>query len=568
MNRKLIQLFTKVVLVGILAAMLPHSLTAYAANAKISFSDPSVMVNNEVTVTMKIASSGGEPLGKADVMLSYDSSMLKFLGGPNAEGDAGSIRLQAVSGADQQTVFNFTLKFKAIKAGTAKITIASQEVYDADYQLVTVEKQGDSTVKIAPLATSSKDATLKSLMIEPGTLTPEFSPEIENYTASVGTDISKLVVNAVAANAGANVELQGTDLQAGDNRVICRVTAEDGETIKNYTITVTKAEGSNDEGAAGNSDFESSGLSVTAGGIQYAVASEFTAQLPEGFETTMYSYKGTEVMAGRGLEKELTLLYLTDAEGGGGFFIYNEASDSFAPFISIEVTAKAVVAVPLDEGVSVPKGLVPCVITIGDTKVDGWVWESDSNNSDPDYCIIYGMNWNGEKGFYRYDRKEQTIQRFFQDGVSAEEFRNLGITYNRLIDDYDFRLIIIIVLAVFSVISVILVIILALKGTKSRERGSRKTKEPYVTDDDYYIEDEDEQAVPLTDRDSEGDAQTEDGHMLEQPDRSDDDFEELEIPDDAEQALGSNIGEKPYELKESSVKKQDEDDDFEMMDLF
>ena len=44
-------------------------LTAYAGSGKITFSDPTASVGNQVSVTMKIASSDGTALNRADVML-------------------------------------------------------------------------------------------------------------------------------------------------------------------------------------------------------------------------------------------------------------------------------------------------------------------------------------------------------------------------------------------------------------------------------------------------------------------------------------------------------------------
>lgn len=64
-------------------------LTAYAGAGKITFSDPTASVGNQVSVTMKIASSDGTALNKADVMLEYDAQSLEFLSGTSANGGAG-----------------------------------------------------------------------------------------------------------------------------------------------------------------------------------------------------------------------------------------------------------------------------------------------------------------------------------------------------------------------------------------------------------------------------------------------------------------------------------------------
>ena len=195
-------------LAGALAAAGPFGrIAAWAENTRIAFSDPSVMVGNEVTVTMKVTSDS--PLGTAEIMLSYDPNVLEFVNGTNANGGAGAIKvLGTMESADQKT-FSFNLKFKALQAGNTQISVTSQEIYDMDSQTLSLDKQGSSTVKVTSPVTYSNDAALKSLKISPGTLTPEFSPSVDQYQASVDGNTADLVVNAVASNAGASVSLEG-----------------------------------------------------------------------------------------------------------------------------------------------------------------------------------------------------------------------------------------------------------------------------------------------------------------------------------------------------------------------
>lgn len=594
MNRKLKKLLTTAVLAYILAAVIPIShVTAFAADAKLSFSDPDVMVGNEVTVDMKIESTDGGTLGKSNVMLAYDPELLQFISGSGAEGDAGAIRVTGAMDSDRQTVFAFSLKFKALKAGAAQITVTSQEVYDADSQMVTLSKVGNSTVTIAAPATSSKDADLKSLKIDPGTLTPEFSPAVLEYTASVGPDVENLVVNGVASNAGANVEVVGGALSDGENQVICRVTAEDGQTVKNYVITVTRGEVEAGAPDSSTAEAEATGLKVTLFGQEYTVASQFdVSQLPAGFEASTSKFREIEVMSGQAVDRDLTLLYLTDAAGTGGFYVYNKTNGKVAPYVTFKVGSQDIVAIPIDDGVKTPSGFVDCVITVGNAKLGGWNWKSDSSEADPEYCIFYGINWNGDKRFYRYDREEQTIQRFFQDGVSAEDYRELGSTYNRLIHDYDMQLIIIVVLIVICVILAALSVILLLKKNGGRgDRGGRK-KKPFETDDFYEEDDEEEDDISYSERtrrpvrpEQEArvkpftraesymrDEDVEEPAVLEAApdvnpyvdvsDSFDDDFGQEISLEEAEQELAARLGQKAVDSED------DDDDDFKSLDLF
>ena len=65
-----------------MTVMMPaQMITAFAANARIAFSDPSATVGGKIKVNMKITSS--DNLANADVMLSYDSNILEFVDGTN-----------------------------------------------------------------------------------------------------------------------------------------------------------------------------------------------------------------------------------------------------------------------------------------------------------------------------------------------------------------------------------------------------------------------------------------------------------------------------------------------------
>jgi hypothetical protein len=466
MNKKLKKMITSFLLVCMLAVVSPWGhMVSFASDAKISFSDPSVMVGNDVTVNMKVSSD--TPLGTAEIMLSYDPGILEFVSGTNANGGAGAIKILGTMNSADQKTFNFSLKFKTLKAGNGKISVTSQEIYDVNSGAISLSKQGSATVKVTSPATTSKDATLKSLKISPGTLTPAFSTAVDSYTAEVDKNTADLVVNAVASNAGAHVTLQGDKgLKAGENQVVVKVTAEDGQTIKNYTINVTKAEGgettpaSNAGGETGEAQFSSA--SVTIQDVVYSIASSFDeSTLPEGFEAKTYQYKGTEVMAGKGLEKDILLLYLKDEGGNGGFFIYNEAADSWSPFVEVKTTEKAVVIMPLDKDTAVPEGFKEQQIEIDGVKVTGWVVNTESK---PEYCLFYGMNWNGDKNFYRYDLSEKTVQRYFASGVTNDKYVELANTYSDLLKDYHLQFYILIAISVLALALLILVIFLIKRG--------------------------------------------------------------------------------------------------------
>lgn len=556
--KRLKQLVTSLILAFLIGSVLPyHLFDAYAASARISFSDLSVMVGNEVNVTMKVTSA--DALGGADVTLSYDPNILEFVGGNNANGGAGSIRLLGSMDTSNTTSFSFTLKFKALQAATTNITVSNEEILDVNAQPVTLSKIGQSTIKVTSPASFSKDAALKSLKIDPGTLTPAFSSSITEYTASVDGNTESITVSAGTAHANAKVAVSDTKLQVGDNKIVVKVTAEDGQTVKNYTVNVTKAvpnETAESESGAGETEAaEMSSQTVTIGQSVYTLAASFDeSALPAGFEASVYQYKGQEVMAGKGTQSDYILLYLEDAKGSRGFYSYDEKTDSFSATVEVKAQEFSIVTVPLDEGVEVPAGFSKKIIVINNQDVEGWVWSGEKEEQR--YGVFYGMNGKGEKDFYRYDKEEMTIQRYFQDpnadtGVTTDQYVLVAEKYNSLLKDYRLRLIVIGILGVLAVVLLVIVILL-LKKKKggphddSASRYQNPRKEKRVMEDEYEEEEDFEEGY-----------------------EEDYDLEDRDIgknSQDCDSLPPSTLSDRSGRPVKVRIQKEDTQDDFGMMD--
>lgn len=413
----------------LLAALM--TLESFAANARISFSDPSTQVGQEVAVTMKFSSTDGQPLGDTKVTLNYDTAMLEYMGGSdNVSGDMGILQ---VRGGQGSTEVVSELRFKALKAGTAAISVSDWEGYDTNGNVLAEVKTGSSAITIDRLPTSSDDASLQSLQVSPGKLDPSFNPETDTYRVTVGLDTQDLTVSAVPNNDGATVVLEGgSELQEGENTVLCKVTAQDGATVKNYTIVVNKVEG---------------------------------------------------------------------GENGGETSVPSEMPEVLAELNSL---AKKVQIIGLPAEMEVPKGLKESDITIGDAKVTGWVPE---NSEDPAYCVFYGVNENGDQDFYRFDRRDKTLQRYFDDGEKVSpEVLEAAEKYNELVDDYNkMKWIGISVGAALGLLSLVLLILLIMARRDqdmyakpaARQKDTREPKNQApgrnLTKEERYMMDEEEE---------------------------------------------------------------------------
>lgn len=442
---------------------------AFAMGISISFADVNATVGDEVNLVMTLSSSDGN-IDSATVMLSYDDSVLDFVGGTNAQGGAGSIKVTSNTGTNSSNQ-NYSLKFKAKVAKDTTVVVSSWEVYDNNAKMATMQSQGSGKIKIkdaevAPgttdestvekkkeesttAAADKKDASLSSLKVSPGKLTPDFKSNVKNYDMNVAGNISNIAVSVKPRQDGSKVVITGNDnLVVGVNAVTVKVTSPDGSVVESYIINVKKSEMKKtqedsttaEESVVAESEGEdsldivSTNNGLTIGGIDYQVSDSFDKNiLPEGFEESTFTYKGREVKAGKMKNQDVYILYLVGNDGSGDFYIYDDASDKWSVYTQIDTNTKSITVMPLDKGVEVPKGFVESILVINGKKIRGWIWGSDNEKR---YCVVYAMNSDGRKDFYRYDMEEGTIQRYFVDpnadtGVSKAEYDVLEKKYER-----------------------------------------------------------------------------------------------------------------------------------------
>ncbi len=89
--------------------------------------------------------------------------------------------------------------------------------------------------------TQGSDAYLKTFSATPGTMSPDFSSMVTNYTITVSSDVDQLSVTCSTADANAQVtEAKGfKNLQLGNNKATIKVKGASG-TICTYNFTIVK----------------------------------------------------------------------------------------------------------------------------------------------------------------------------------------------------------------------------------------------------------------------------------------------------------------------------------------
>lgn len=475
------------------------ALPVFAAAGRITFTDPAANVGEAVSVTMQVAATDGSSVGSADIMLSYDPALLEFTGGEHANGGAGSIRIVGFASSESQSSLSFQLNFKALQAGSAVVSVTSQEVYTFNEELISMERLGNATVTINAPANFSTDANLASLAVSPGSLNPGFSPDVTTYTATVAEDAETIVIDAKQNDNAAKLAVSGnTNLKAGQvNKVTVRVTAEDNQTSKTYTINVTREgtaettapEETTEAESESESESETEPLPegnavVVVDGVSYAIAKSLEGiEIPEGYAAEEYLYQEIPVASAKNTEKDLRLLYLVNESGAGQFFIYNEVSHAFSPYRILSTSGLALTVLPFEEGVGMPDGYIEDEIQIQNEVLRAWIPENELNR---EFCLIYAMNENGEKSLYQYDIKEETIQRYVplakgmdaEDVFSSPDYLAQVDEYNVLIEEYNRQFYL--SLALGGICLVLIIVIFNLIFLRNRDKKDREELEDEI----------------------------------------------------------------------------------------
>lgn len=113
--------------------------------------------------------------------------------------------------------------------------------------IVSISTPGDTTT-LHEFNFLSSNAELSNLSLSSGTLTPAINSGTFAYSAEVPFTTHTLTITPTKAetNANGNVVISGNSsadliLSVGSNIIIIAITAQDGVTIKTYTLTVTRA---------------------------------------------------------------------------------------------------------------------------------------------------------------------------------------------------------------------------------------------------------------------------------------------------------------------------------------
>lgn len=369
----------------------------------------------------------------------------------------------------------------------------------------------------------SSNASLGSLVISAGTLSPEFSAATKDYTATVDYSCSSLAVTANPADSKASVtSVTGNDsLEVGENTVSVVVTAEDGST-STYNIVVTRRAEDDPE----NADKQDNWKKFNINGTEWTMVNDIPEDVvPEGFEHSKTVIDGLEYNTLHGTFGDITLVYL-QSESGNGLFVYDAAQNAAYEYVRINSESHFIVVL-LPKVDDVPEGYNEVSLSI-EGKGVATAYQTKAEKKDDktkDFYLVYAINDNGESGWYTYDSVDGTYMRTELSTPTVAQEENDAVK-SELVPGIANKYLVL--AAILILVIIILALLLLVVVVKNKKRTANDE------DDEEDDEEDDTKELDIEDNDIE-DNIIEDDTIAEDNEENSDEENDIEANDDAQE---------------------------------
>lgn len=377
---------------ALLCAMLFSLLqVSYAAGMSVSAGQSTVSVGRTVAFTITV------PAGSEAWTYSVAYSANLTL----ESGDLAPMGFEGDNRTNQ-------LVFRANDTGTGSVWISAGSycVSGVDYDasgsasvaIVSASTPDDSEPDYTPSAPGkSGNNALSALTVSAGTLTPAFDPAVTEYALSLPQGTEKLTLTATPSDSNATVQGDGElTLRAGENTLPLVVTAENGDT-KTYTVTAKVAQAPT--------------LFLSFSGAKLGVVKDVEGVTPPtGFTAAEpVSQGGDTLPLWVDANGKHTLVYLVDEKGVAGFYLYSRTEGVLSPYLPLAYGGTTYIYTGIPSEKAAVPGLKAATVEAFSQTLSGWRYEDAALS---DFVVLYLMDDGGQYGYYTYDTKNATLQRF------------------------------------------------------------------------------------------------------------------------------------------------------------
>lgn len=540
-----------------------------AANISVSVNKSNVKVGDTVTVTLSITSGYGAQgvLKKSSGVLGGSSDEYFTIGAGVGDVQRFSYKATSVGSCTfsiQEPLDDTTdvdVGTPSIGVGSATVTVTSASSNnDSNSNKDNKDNSGSNTGNDNNAnkdnenkeEKKSSNASLGSLVISAGTLSPEFSAATKDYTATVDYSCSSLAVTANPADSKASVtSVTGNDsLEVGKNTVSVVVTAEDGST-STYNIVVTRRAEDDPE----NADKQDNWKKFDINGTEWTMVNDIPEDVvPEGFEHSKTVIDGLEYNTLHGTFGDITLVYL-QSESGNGLFVYDAAQNAAYEFVRINSESHFIVVL-LPKVDDVPEGYNEISLSI-EGKGVATAYQTKVEKTDDqtkDFYLVYAMNDNGESGWYTYDSVDGTYMRTELSTPTVAQKEN-DTTKSELVPGIANKYLVL--AAILVLIIIILLLLLIVSAVKNRKY---KAMDYHDDDDDVDDAAEDvsnEALEETTDETADEIADELEEEVIEEPlDEVEEEAVEESVDEAAEETADEAVDEVAEETAEGAADEQ------------
>ena len=375
-------------------------LKIHAASMSISASSTTVTVGTTVTIYPKVSGLAGK-----FSLFSSNSSVLSGGGSGWCESSGCGEGLSS------------TMYFKAVAPGTATITFSTSVVSTTDGEggeysnsrsitITVVNKNngggnnssnnsgGNNSIDINK--TYSKDNYLKFLDVDGYDITPKFDKNTLEYKLELDSDVTKINVKATPSDENATVKGAGeVTVSEGTNTISIVVTAENGNERTYKIIANVK---------------DKNPIKVKIGKKEYTVVKKKELLgTKEGYKEKEIEIKGIKIPALYNEVTKVTLVGLKDSTGKIKLYSYDSKTGKYSVYTEFKFDIMNLYVH------DAPKNKYQKTkIKINDTEVTAYKIKGVD-----DYYLLYATNMStGYEGYYLYDSKENSVQRYNEEMLS------------------------------------------------------------------------------------------------------------------------------------------------------
>lgn len=365
---------------------LPMGVFAQSTTIDITTNNKNISVRDNITVNVTINSDTS--IGNYEYTLDYDNSKLKLLNdNPYTMDKPDTNNIKKVTKS---------YKFKALTKGTSKVSVKSYAVSSYEKNKNLSVKVNSLTVNISEKENNSSSSNyLSSLEVEGYSLSPSFNKENTDYILKINKDIDSINVKAKAEDNNATVKGTGKrSISEGENRIEVIVTDSKGNELTYNILVILSDENS---------------IKVNVNNEEFTVVKNIDSlDIPDGYKVIKIKLGDNTVKSLYNDTTKYTLLALKDKDNNISFYIYDSSDDSYTPYNEIKFDEMLFLPLETKDTLNNYKKYNE---TINNIDVECLKISSSSN-----YCVIYGMNLKtGDKGWYTYDSKENTLQKYNSD---------------------------------------------------------------------------------------------------------------------------------------------------------